>query len=167
MAHPNLIFEPHDQVLHLPLLKLDLASTGLLSLIAKVALLELVAKVLNLGSLVDNCQFEVSTLTLKLINQRVAFRDFIFLLSHDLHHEVFLLAVFCVSMRGSRLLVFWGLSTHLDAIYCALVVHNIGVARRVHSLWQTLHAMQTNACITKRAGGIMLVMTVDHLNTLD
>ena len=105
MAHPNLIFESHDQVLHLPLLKLDLAGTGLLSLIAKVALLELVAKVLNLGPLVDNCQFEIGTLTLELIYQLVAFRDFIFLLSHDLHHEVFLLAVLCVSVRGSRLLV--------------------------------------------------------------
>lgn len=59
VAHSYLIFETLDQIFHLPLLKFCLTGTSvfLSSLVSQMALLELVAKVLNLRALVNNRQF--------------------------------------------------------------------------------------------------------------
>ena len=108
MTRPDFILKPLNQILHFPLLKFDLTGAGFFRLVSKMALLELIAEILNFRALIDNSQLEVRAFTLQLLNQCVALRNFLFLLSHDLYHEVFLLTVFSVSMRTTRLLVLRG-----------------------------------------------------------
>lgn len=59
----------------------------------KMALLELIAEVLNFGALVHDRQLQVGTFALELLYQFVALLDLFLLLAHDLHHKVLFLAV--------------------------------------------------------------------------
>ena len=60
---------------------------------SKMALLELIAEVLNFGALVHDRQLQVGTLALELLDQSITLLDLFLLLAHDLHHEILFLAV--------------------------------------------------------------------------
>ena len=95
LALLQLLFKPLGQVQSLSFIKgckhgTLRISLLLLSVLLQMALFKPVAEALNLFTLVYDSELKVGTLTLQTIDQGITLSDLLFLLLHNLNHEVLL-----------------------------------------------------------------------------